>query len=600
MEPHWSVMTIREMTTKMFGIIHHKSTIIHRDKGVALLMVLLVIMAIAVISLGFISRCDTELACGRNMLLRTQMDQLADSALEHARGLILQPHDIHAEYWTGATGQQITAESSDFYDVNVARDDSSPDEHRNYSITCEAYRLKNAQKVGSSRLAAQLRLDPCIALWTGTDSIVRPRHVLHGDLYCAGAVLNLGTKNIDGDVFSSALTGTVVGQHKAVTDPLPAWPPVTTTYTNPDPNYSSGLINSGTLSGTGYQPPRIWRYTGNLIIDSAVMIQGMLLVDGNLTIRGNTNSIIASKNLPALYVSGDMVIEDVNNLSIEGLAVVDGRVRISAGASNIHILGGLFVKGTIIETAPDSAAGNCDCIVHDAPTWHPTTGGKYGGALEFDGVNDYLQTLDSLSLQLAADYTISVWLKPAASQKAGAGILAKTNPGGTTNHWALQFDGGNPMELRMFHGSASWATGISLADMAQDRWYNVAVVRQGNKMSSYLDGTLHKPQETWDVGPISGSGHLNIAADRTADSAYLYAGLIDDVRIYNQAVAVPPVDGLPGLIGHWTFDESGSDVTIIAEPARSAIVAWVQNPSGGHEEHWSQAAGAFYRSIRRD
>ena len=76
---------------------------------------------------------------------------------------------------------------------------------------------------------------------------------------------------------------------------------------------------------------------------------------------------------------------------------------------------------------------------------------------------------------------------------------------------------------------------------------------------------------------------------------YLYAGLIDDLRIYNQAVALPPPNGLPGLIGHWKLDESGSDVTIIAEPARSAIVA-----SGSPDQHWSQAAGAFYRSIRRD
>jgi hypothetical protein len=59
---------------------------------------------------------------------------------------------------------------------------------------------------------------------------------------------------------------------------------------------------------------------------------------------------------------------------------------------------------------------------------------------------------------------------------------------------------------------------------------------------------------------------------------------------------VPPTSStLPGLVGHWKFDESGSDVAIIAEPARSAVVAW-----GPPEEYWSQAAGAFFRSIRRN
>jgi hypothetical protein len=135
-----------------------------------------------------------------------------------------------------------------------------------------------------------------------------------------------------------------------------------------------------------------------------------------------------------------------------------------------------------------------------------------------------------------------------------------------------------------------------MADMAApDTWYHVAVVRQGNKMSSYIDGIVREEEDPWDVGPGFGIGHLNIAADRTADPARLYTGSIDDVRVYNQAVAVPPPDGVPSLIGHWKLDESGSDVVIVAEPARSAIVA-----SGDPEIYWSQATGAFYRSIRRD
>ena len=45
----------------------------------------------------------------------------------------------------------------------------------------------------------------------------------------------------------------------------------------------------------------------------------------------------------------------------------------------------------------------------------------------------------------------------------------------------------------MYHPTGSWATAITMADMAaQDRWYHMAVVRQGNTMSSYLDGTLRK------------------------------------------------------------------------------------------------------------
>jgi type II secretory pathway component PulK len=49
--------------SEMFGIIDHQSSISNRERGVALLIVLLVIMTITILSLGFVSRCDTELAC---------------------------------------------------------------------------------------------------------------------------------------------------------------------------------------------------------------------------------------------------------------------------------------------------------------------------------------------------------------------------------------------------------------------------------------------------------------------------------------------------------------------------------------------------------
>ena len=94
-------------------------------------MVLFIVMVITVLSLGFLSRSDVELACGRNMVLRTQMDYLAESGLEHARGLILNPQDVAAEYWTGAAGQQLVAGSDDYYDVEVIRDSN---DYCNYII----------------------------------------------------------------------------------------------------------------------------------------------------------------------------------------------------------------------------------------------------------------------------------------------------------------------------------------------------------------------------------------------------------------------------------------------------------------------------------
>ena len=131
-----------------------------RRRGVVLLVVLFIVMAVTILSLGFLSQSDVELACGENMILRTKMDYLAESGLEHARGLILNPQDIDTEYWGGEVHQELAAGSDEYYDVNVIKLS-----HCNYQITCEAYRERGGEKVGSSSLRSELRLDPSIALW---------------------------------------------------------------------------------------------------------------------------------------------------------------------------------------------------------------------------------------------------------------------------------------------------------------------------------------------------------------------------------------------------------------------------------------------------
>ncbi len=150
-----------------------------KREGTALLVVLFIVRAITVLSLGFLSRSDVELACGKNMILRTQMDHLAESGLEHAKGMILNPQYVASEYWQGATRQQLVAGSDDYYDVNVVKLG-----HCNYRITCEAYSEKNGERVGRSSLTAELRLDPCIAIRTA--STIEQQATINGDVYCNG------------------------------------------------------------------------------------------------------------------------------------------------------------------------------------------------------------------------------------------------------------------------------------------------------------------------------------------------------------------------------------------------------------------------------
>ena len=327
-------------------------------RGAALLVVLFIVMVITVLSLGFLSRSDVELACGRNMVLRTQMDYLAESGLEHARGLILNPQDISTEYWTGDAAQQLVA-GDDYYDVAVMRDDSDPANRCNYIIDCNSYRLRSGEKIGRSTISAELRLDPCIAYWAGSSTVISGQITINGDVFCNGNLTNNGS--IGGDVFASGtITGAnIEGQRNELVAQAPVdWPGLVSsdfgpTYYIGSTSYSAEIVDAnvhpmGSFNPSAGNPAGIRYCNGDLELNGQLDIKGILVVNGTLKVNEcgeGGQKITAVKNFPALLVSGEMVVENGATLLINGLAQIGQRIVINAGVVNadIGVIGGLFI-----------------------------------------------------------------------------------------------------------------------------------------------------------------------------------------------------------------------------------------------------------------
>jgi len=360
--------------------------------GVALLVVLFIVMAITILSLGFVSRSDVELACGQNMILRTEMDYLAESGLEHARGLILNPQDVSSEYWTGATAQQLVAGSGDYYNLVVVRDDTDPTDRCNYIIDCNSYRLQGADTIGRSSIRAKLRLDPCIAYWVGSSTTVSSAMIINGDVYCDGDLINNSVIGIGGDVFATGtISGTnITGQKNESVASVPvAWPnlPVADfapTYNIGSTSYSAHqIVDVNIPTSTG-----VWYSTGDVNMPGGVTINGTLVVDGTLRVSGLNNVITAEKNFPALVVTGEVIMENGGSLVIQGLAQIGQGVSIDAGAAsaNIDVIGGLFIAlngitsnliSVNITAAPAIASIETWPTADTATRWRPAAGAFY-------------------------------------------------------------------------------------------------------------------------------------------------------------------------------------------------------------------------------
>ena len=366
-----------------------------RNKGAALLIVLFIVMAITILSLGFLARSDVELACGRNMILRTQMDYLAESGLEHARGLILNPQDVASECWTGATTQQLVAGSDDYYDVDVVKVGQC-----NYQITSRAYREKDGEQVGRSILKAELRLDPCITYWVRTSTTISGRVTINGDVYCGGDLTNNGT--IAGDVFASGniTGGGIEGQeNEEVGQPPVDWPGLNVSnfsshYYIGSTQYSVDSIatedlNDVTLGLTAGNPAGIYYRNGNLNLFGDVHITGMLVVKDDLKIEQGGNVIItATKNFPALLVGGNLKVERDNvALRVTGLSQIGHFIDVKNKQDvTINFTGALYIWGDgiknaspnsdtiIITAAPDKAAIEIWPTPGNASRWSPAAG----------------------------------------------------------------------------------------------------------------------------------------------------------------------------------------------------------------------------------
>ena len=178
-------------------------------------------------------------------------------------------------------------------------------------------------------------------------------------------------------------------------------------------------------------------------------------------------------------------------------------------------------KGSV---ANDSAR-NRDGAVHGDPEWHPT-GGIVGGALQLDGVDDYVRTGFVLN---PADGALSVfaWIKGGAP---GQVVISQTD--GTSWLLADPTEGNLMTELK--YPGRSGKPLQSQTNITDGSWHRIGFVWDGSYRTLYVDGVaVAKDTQEGLEGSYNG---MYIGASKAMEPETFWSGLIDDVRIYNRAV----------------------------------------------------------------
>ncbi len=207
-------------------------------------------------------------------------------------------------------------------------------------------------------------------------------------------------------------------------------------------------------------------------------------------------------------------------------------------------------SGTI---AADSGRGgvNDGTLVGD-PQW---TDGMIGGALDFDGVDDVVE-LGALDV-VAGQITLAAWINADDFEINDARIITKAKEWGGNDHWwmistisetSLRF------RLKTDDGQDT-ATLVSDPVLEAGVWTHVAASWDGSMMRLYKDGVEVASQEKGGAAVAVDTAVKAAIGSQPSDAfdhdpnhvAKFFDGLIDDVRIYDQALPVAEIAKLAGL-----------------------------------------------------
>ena len=160
-----------------------------------------------------------------------------------------------------------------------------------------------------------------------------------------------------------------------------------------------------------------------------------------------------------------------------------------------------------------------------------TTAGKYGGALTFDGTNDYVTVPDSASLDLGPSMTLEAWVRPTASS-GWRTVLLKETP--TSLAYSL-YSASSTNRPSAWIGDAS---SIGTAALAASTWSHVAATYDGSRLRLYVNGVLRTDKAT--TAPVAVStGPLKIGGN--AVWGEWFAGQIDEVRVYDRVLSATEI-----------------------------------------------------------
>ena len=179
--------------------------------------------------------------------------------------------------------------------------------------------------------------------------------------------------------------------------------------------------------------------------------------------------------------------------------------------------------------AYDGSGNNNTGTLYNGPAW---TTGKVGGALQFDGVDDYVDA-GNKSVYGTAQKSLELWFK-ASSLSGTQALLSREGFGGGGIQYGYDFKAMNT-DLRFSIADETKNVCLkTMPDLVVDQWYHAVATHDGSYTRLFVNGAEIGTPSTC-TGYTDESTSLMIGR-RSLTAIWLFNGLIDEVRIYAEAL----------------------------------------------------------------
>lgn len=253
----------------------------------------------------------------------------------------------------------------------------------------------------------------------------------------------------------------------------------------------------------------------------------------------------------AVLVQGDVIDEpdETFNLNLTGpvnATLADAQAVALLRDDDVPVAGGLvaaygFEETSGLQVSDASGRGHTGTISGATRT----ASGRFGRALSFDGINDWVTVADTAALDLTTGMTLEAWVYPTLLSGWRSAML-KAQPGGLA--YALYAHDNVPRPAAYIN-TGSELSAIGTAALPLNAWSHLASTYDGSTLRFYVNGALVGTR----VAPgsiVTSTSPLRMGGN--AVWGEWFRGRLDEVRVYDRPLSQAEIqqDMLTALAGN--------------------------------------------------